>query len=279
MTDREVDEASLKTAAMMASSLGAPLHYWIVVETPDEMRSTLPLLRREGTLMREITPDVQESLKKGFAVDVCGGIPEGEYELVVLAFRGRRGLKKVFPRTECLSILHRAKVNYLILWGPRQRMRKILICTGGSIYGQQAVEYGARLASALKVPVTLLHVAETEPSLFLGRVKEVSELKEELKAALDKAMDTLNKAEVEAEQKVRYGKIAEQILSEASSGGHDMIVVGSHGVGGIRQFILGSVSTELVKRSRIPLLVVRVRESETLWRRLFRRRYATLRKG
>ncbi len=268
VTDRQVDEGALGFAARVARALDAPMAYWIIVETLDEMRAALPLLRKETALLQETAPEVKAGLKRGLAAEILSGIGADDYELVILSFRGRRGLKKVFPRAEILSILHHGKVNFLVLWGRRMEVRKVLFCTGGSPYGQQAVEYGARLAAALEAPATLLYVTETEPGLFLGRRAKAPEMEEETKEALEKAVETLEDAGIQSTLKVRHGKVANEILTEAATGRHDLIVLGSHGMGGIRQVFLGAVSEEVVRRARVPVLVVRARERRTFWQRL-----------
>lgn len=248
--------------------MNAHLDFWIIVETLDEVRSALPLLQERLAVLQEIAPDVEGQVKKGLAADIMRDIREGEYDLAILRFRGRRGLKKVFPRAEALSILHHARVNYLILWGRGRELGKFLFCTAGSPYGRQAVEFGARIAAPLGAQATVLYVAETEPALFLRRQRVPQEIEDsEARRALNGASETLEKLGIEAEAKVRYGKVSSQILAEASSGDYDIIVMGSHGMGGVRRFILGSVTEEVVKRSRIPVLVVRAQEERKLWRR------------
>ncbi len=266
--DRTVREASLTYAGAVANALDLPMDLWIIVETLDEARSALPVLQERLSALQEIAPKVDGQVKKGLAADIMRGIGEADYSLAILSFRGRRGLKKTFPRAEVVSILHHARINYLIHWGRKRELRRILFCTGGSPYGQQAVEFGVRLAAPLHAAATLLYVAETEPSLFLRRRGEPSEVEDpDLKRAIDEALLTLKKEGIEAESKVRHGKVANQILAEASAGNYDLIVLGSHGMGGIRSFILGSVSEEVVKRSRIPILVVRAQERRRFWRR------------
>jgi nucleotide-binding universal stress UspA family protein len=268
-TDRAVDEGSLKCAARVVQALDAHMDFWIIVETVDEMKSVLPLLRKEMEVLRGIAPDVEAEVRKGLAAEIMSGIREGEYDLVVLLFRGRRGLKKVFPRAEVLSILHHARVNFLILWGKGRELKRFLFCTGGSPYGQQAVEFGARIASALKAEATLLCVAETEPTLYLEGGRDRPQIQDRnVRRAIDKALDTLEKAGVRVEVRTRYGKVADQILAEATASNCDLIVMGSHGMGGIRRFILGSVSEEVARRARIPVLIVRAREERTFWRRV-----------
>ncbi|MNY55760.1 Stress response protein NhaX [compost metagenome] len=53
------------------------------------------------------------------------------------------------------------------------------------------------------------------------------------------------------------GSPAEVILNYAKEQGVDVIVIGSRGLGGIREFVLGSVSHNVVQSARIPVLVVK----------------------
>lgn len=55
---------------------------------------------------------------------------------------------------------------------------------------------------------------------------------------------------------VRFGKAARQTLQLAADLDADLIVVGSHGKRGLSR-LLGSVSSELVKSGRLPVLVAR----------------------
>jgi nucleotide-binding universal stress UspA family protein len=47
------------------------------------------------------------------------------------------------------------------------------------------------------------------------------------------------------------------ILNSAKTEGADLIVVGSHGRGGVARLMLGSVSTKIVAESPVPVLVTR----------------------
>ncbi len=53
------------------------------------------------------------------------------------------------------------------------------------------------------------------------------------------------------------GSPAEVILKYAKQHDVDVIVIGSRGLGGIREFVLGSVSHNVVQSARIPVLVVK----------------------
>lgn len=50
---------------------------------------------------------------------------------------------------------------------------------------------------------------------------------------------------------------ASGIVQTAAAIGADLIVLGSHGRGGIARLMLGSVSTKVVAESKVPVLVTR----------------------
>ncbi|MFQ6012756.1 MAG: universal stress protein [Thermoplasmata archaeon] len=271
-TNRSGDEYALRYGVRLAEALGAELDHWIIMETVDELRAELPALEEEKASWKDREPTVQAELKKGLAVEILSRLQSRTYRLVLLRFRGRRGLKKVFPRSEILSILRHGKVSFLVLQRRRREIpKKILVCTGGSTYAQQAAEFAARLLAPLGVQATVLHVAETRPRPVLGEEDGGPTLDPRLARAIRRAGRSFERAGSETAEKVRFGKVVDEILAEATTGRFDLIVVGSHGESGIRHLFLGSVPEELVKRARIPLLIVRAKRTRTIWGRLFGR--------
>lgn len=272
-TNRSEDDYALSYGVRLAKAVGAELDHWMIVETVDELRTEWPALEREKAAVEDEEPEVKAELKKGLAVEILSRLEPRLYRLVLLRFRGRRGLKKVFPRPEILSVLRHGKVSFLVLQRTRRRFpKKVLYTTGGSAYAQQAVEFGARLLGPVGVEASVLHVAETKPKFVLEEGRETEELNPRMVRAIDRARRTVARAGSETTVKVRFGKVVDEILAEATSGRYDLIVVGSHGESGVRHLILGSVPEELVKKARIPLLIVRAKKTKTIWGRIFRGR-------
>ena len=57
--------------------------------------------------------------------------------------------------------------------------------------------------------------------------------------------------------KLLIGKPGDEIIYEAGQGEFNLIVIGSRGLGGLRELVLGSVSHKVVNESKIPVLVVK----------------------
>ena len=54
-----------------------------------------------------------------------------------------------------------------------------------------------------------------------------------------------------------HGQPGRQIVTRAEEGGFDLIVIGSRGLSGIKELVLGSVSHRVVNDSKVPVLVVK----------------------
>ena len=73
---------------------------------------------------------------------------------------------------------------------------------------------------------------------------------------------TAKAAGLEAESIVLKGDPAERIVNFAEEQGVDMIVVGSHGIGGFERLVIGSVSEKVVRHAKIPVLVFREQKEQ-----------------
>jgi nucleotide-binding universal stress UspA family protein len=56
---------------------------------------------------------------------------------------------------------------------------------------------------------------------------------------------------------VRTGPAAQAILERVEAAGHDLVVMGSRGLGGLGMLVLGSVSRDVLARSPVPVHLVR----------------------
>jgi nucleotide-binding universal stress UspA family protein len=102
------------------------------------------------------------------------------------------------------------------------------------------VNYGARLAKAAQADVVLLGVA--------------SDGETGVRQALAQAQGLLP---TRAEEKIRRGRVAQEILAEAEGGAYDLIVIGSRGRRGWERMAFGSVAARLARYARVPVLIVK----------------------
>jgi nucleotide-binding universal stress UspA family protein len=55
----------------------------------------------------------------------------------------------------------------------------------------------------------------------------------------------------------KAGAAADNIVSAAEKGRHDLIIMGSHGHGSLGNLVMGSVATKVLAHCKVPVLLVR----------------------
>jgi nucleotide-binding universal stress UspA family protein len=137
-------------------------------------------------------------------------------------------------------------------------MAMIVVGTDGSKGSEAALSEGFDLAKRLDANVLVVAVAARVSDVLGGSVykDKVSEHLNRARAALDAASAMAEEAGVEAEFEVFEGNAAEEIAKIAEGRDADLVVVGTRGHGGIAGSLLGSVSADVVRRSKRPVVVV-----------------------
>ena len=144
--------------------------------------------------------------------------------------------------------------------------RHILIPTDGSKLAHSAVVHGLLLAKTIGAKVTVLTVeASFNPSdVPASRVNLMSAAFEEYaKYAREHAASILNAAADDAKAEgvqcetvqVIQDHPYKAIVAAAKDNGCDLIVMASHGRGGIAAIVLGSVTAKVLTHTSIPVLV------------------------
>ncbi len=149
-------------------------------------------------------------------------------------------------------------------------LERVLIPTDGSEAAQKAVTFAVKHLENIPCKVTLLSVVEEPvysafwsdgliaPEVLMPPPEELrEELDKRAEEVLKESAQPLRDAGLEVQAKVRFGNPATEIIQEASEGGYDMIVMGSHGRGAIGGFLLGSVSNRVIHHAPCPVLIVR----------------------
>src|SRR3954470_17111270 len=141
--------------------------------------------------------------------------------------------------------------------------RNILVAVDGSAHARRAVADAADLATATNGSLTLItSVPDLKAWVLGGTVAAPVDIESLRKATerdyrklLDEAAATVP-AEIHAHQVLAHGPPAHAITEQVATGGHDLVVMGSRGRGGVRALMLGSVSQQVLHSSPVPVLVV-----------------------
>ena len=137
--------------------------------------------------------------------------------------------------------------------------RSVLVPLDGSAHAAAALERAIAIATDSGARLTLLHIIEPPhlppigAAYLAGMVRPESE--EEAEALLEHAAARVPEG-VPVATIVRQGRAADEILRRVDAGQHDLVVMGSRGLGPIRSLVLGSVSRAVHRHSSVPVIVV-----------------------
>ena len=138
----------------------------------------------------------------------------------------------------------------------------ILVAIDLSGVSQKILDKAKTLALALPAKVCLLHVVEDdldllghEPDLQDTSDQGPQEFPQEHKD-LQKEVDELRESGIDTKGLLAQGSVVDVILQKSKQLGIDIIIVGTHGHGGVHHMIFGSVSEGVLRNSSCPILVI-----------------------
>lgn len=137
--------------------------------------------------------------------------------------------------------------------------QNILVAYDGSPHSERALATALELAKCTEGHVTLLNAYDKVPD-YLGEPNFQETLDRTVVAARDKMLIVLEQVRehgLTASMNVLEGPPADAILRVAETEKHDLIVMGSRGLGLFQELLLGSVSERVVRHAKIPVLIVR----------------------
>nr|MBI2903873.1 universal stress protein [Chloroflexota bacterium] len=219
---------------------------------------------------RETAPDASIRLRVGEPVEqILAEVSEGAHDLVVIGTSGGRGLAKLFMGSTSSRLAKRSPVPLLVVKGRRESVKRILVCTGGEMFGEQNARWGGQVAAWTGARVTILHVMSQMPLSERARLEDLDDTAPEaiaqntregamLQSAVDAAVAVGAAAEVKP--KLRHGLVLDEILAEIEAGDYDLVVIGAHyAPPGMpwRGLLLDDVADQIIEQSPRSVLVVR----------------------
>lgn len=140
--------------------------------------------------------------------------------------------------------------------------KKILIAVDSEPIAAHAADIGGELARLAGAEVAFVHVIDPElvnaadtgiqPAVFTATAKdEARKLIGEFRLRLPQQVSAL--------EFVQIGSPVGEVVKAAKDWPADLIVIGSHGRGGIKRVLLGSVAEGVMRQATCPVLVVRAK--------------------
>jgi nucleotide-binding universal stress UspA family protein len=256
--------STLRFATEVALALRADTTFLGVVSKKDVVEELARALEGAARILIDAGLPVQVRVEVGNAEKiVLAEMREQAYGLVVVgALGGKRSLQG-FMNLVGMRIVRQAQSSVLVVKGDRPSLSSVLICVSGAEQGRGAVRLGALVACGAGAQVTLLHVVDPMPSMYVGLEQMEETLAELLQSDTELARELKRATQIVREQcsqpelKLRRGMAADEILLEAQEGQHDLIVLGSSlSASGLVRALMGDLTREVVAHAQRPVLVV-----------------------
>jgi nucleotide-binding universal stress UspA family protein len=150
------------------------------------------------------------------------------------------------------------------------RLTRILVATDFSEPSDAALSYGRELARAFGAHLQIVNVVDNLAATIVGPegyVGNLMEMQREVEDAARKELEALISDEDRRELGAKpvllmSGTPAFAIVNYSKEAEIDLIVMGTHGRGGLGHFLMGSVAEKVVRSAPCPVLTVRHPEHE-----------------
>ena len=162
------------------------------------------------------------------------------------------------------------------------QIKKILYATDLSKNSVYAYRYAMNMAEKYNAEIVILHVIEPIPpqvkhyvSIYVNEARWEEKIKTEQEMVIEQIKRRLQefcKRESQDDPRclllvsrilVQPGHPAEEILKAAEEEACEIIIIGTHGKGFLKQTFLGSVARSVLDRSRKPVFIIPLPHEET----------------
>ena len=285
-------EQALPVAAAIARAAGARLRLILIhqLPPPPNDKASAKLYVSIGVALRKSQRDYLRRLAKQlgetYGVKVTAVSPTGPVaetlsewihdagaDLVVMTTHGRGAIERALLGSVADRLVRTLEVPIILLrppaddtapasdWTPRE----IVVGLDGSRLAEAALPPAVELAGLFRAPLTVLQVIEPLPvvadpplSFATGYDERISEaLRREAQDYLDSVAEGLRKDGLQVHGVARLGWSAAGVMVQLTPERAGLIAVATHGRGGLKRALLGSVADKLIRTAQVPVLVVR----------------------
>jgi len=260
----EQAERAMRLGAAISAGCHAEVTLLGIMENAGDSPTLLDSLKRGQALLEDKKIQAELITKSGKPIEeIIKRTQETTYDLVVIGAARKESRGPFWMSSKTYKLIKEIRPPVLSVAGKATSIGRILICSGGKRYIDNAVRLTGEIAQGLGSTVTLLHVTSQPPGILahLPRMEQDTEFllrsQSELGQNLRHEKETLESQGVRTEVKLRHGEVLQQILREIRDGNYDLVVTGSALSRSFRTYILGNISREIVNRAACAVLVAR----------------------
>ncbi|MCB8918302.1 MAG: universal stress protein [Ardenticatenaceae bacterium] len=192
---------------------------------------------------------------------------EQDVNLIVMSTHGYSGFTRWMLGSVTEKVLRQAPCPVLVVRSANP-ITKVVIALDGSLLSEQALDPGLEVAHQLEAEVTLLRVyhggsLREEERVQLdwtesGLNQRLHEsVRESVRAYLEQTALHTKRPGQEIDYIVLDGAPAQTILDYIDVQGTDLVVMATHGRGGLRRWVYGSITEKVMRSANCSMLIIR----------------------
>lgn len=252
---------AIQFAEQVSNALGLELVLLHVPEPGEKSEVGENILDRTQALLSEVPQRLV--LENGdFEKTLRQEVDREPNQLVILGTSCRDPEEHLTLRSKRLAI--QLADSVLVMCDPPEKLRHLLICTGGHPGSIPVEDWGILLARGTGAEATIMHVVSDAPSMYIGLTGLDEGLEDILSRETPLAQhlkDTVRRADsagVSAKLCLRHGIVVEEILRACETDNYDLIVIGSNEPRRILdRLAMGRVGPQLLSSVTTSVLIVR----------------------
>ena len=198
-------------------------------------------------------------------------------DLIAMTTHGRSGVSRWVLGSVATKVLHATHTPMLAVRPPSEGkqgespdLARVLVPHDGSELSASALPFAVDLAKPLGASIVLFH-SVVEPILAYPAAETMApdprvfeELKSRARDFLTSAANDLADEGVKADTVVSVGNATDGIVWAADRENAGLIVMSTHGRSGVGRWVMGSVTDAVVRRTSLPVVIVRPSTGEEI---------------
>jgi nucleotide-binding universal stress UspA family protein len=241
-----------------AEITGAPDWEWEHRAVAEVEATAREYLAAQAQALRSADLDVSVEVSTGAPAETIAEVAANRpYTLLAMATHGEQGLRRLAAGSVADYLVRTTAAPIFLVHDGAGRsahswtVRRVLVPLDGSALARQALPLARTLAMRAPAELVLLR-AVVAPAGHSALPAACQEARRQLAVLTAQ----LGHQQLRVDPVVTSGDPAEVIASEASRRAVDVIVMATHGYGGVKRWALGSVADNVLHATPTPLLLV-----------------------
>jgi nucleotide-binding universal stress UspA family protein len=233
----------------------------------DEAADARAQLESVAEMVREAVIDAETCIREdepGLAITEAAR--ERQAQLIVMSTHGRTGLSRAMYGSVADHVLRNASAPLLLVrpdtrfnWGQPFR---VVVGLDGSRLAEEAIGPALDVAEALRGELALVQAVEPPAALSTGyptpfAAEDLTGAVDDARRYLDAVAKRIARAGVRVSGSAGIGSADAMIFDAVRTYRAGAIALATHGRGGLKRLLLGSVAARILSETPVPLLVVR----------------------